>query len=140
MTSRRLRRRRYFDPRYRKSGNAFTSKEEAKSNIQRLLHVNDIDRTSNWSQRIGWRQLVMEVVQNFSFALHLYDMNDNVFAFFSVCWMMDTCYCVTPSSSLYHTVTSFRDSIAYYRSPPGYSLHHPSQDTDHSLYPYHKIQ
>uniref|UniRef100_A0A0E0JZV0 Uncharacterized protein n=1 Tax=Oryza punctata TaxID=4537 RepID=A0A0E0JZV0_ORYPU len=35
-----------------------------------------------WSQRIGWSQPVMEVVCYFSFVRRLYDMNENIFAFF----------------------------------------------------------
>uniref|UniRef100_A0A0D3GQJ4 Uncharacterized protein n=1 Tax=Oryza barthii TaxID=65489 RepID=A0A0D3GQJ4_9ORYZ len=38
----------------------------------------------DWLQRIGWSPPVMEVVCYFSFARHLYDMNENVFAFFLV--------------------------------------------------------
>uniref|UniRef100_A0A0E0NZH7 Uncharacterized protein n=1 Tax=Oryza rufipogon TaxID=4529 RepID=A0A0E0NZH7_ORYRU len=46
---RRLRRRRYFGPRYRTPDNTLTSKEVftwAKSNNRRLFHVGDIDKTS----------------------------------------------------------------------------------------------
>uniref|UniRef100_A0A0D3ERB2 Uncharacterized protein n=1 Tax=Oryza barthii TaxID=65489 RepID=A0A0D3ERB2_9ORYZ len=49
-----------------------------------------------WPQRIGWSPPVME--------------------------MMDGCYCATSSSSLYHTATSFHDSIVDYCSPPGCPL------------------
>uniref|UniRef100_A0A0E0JYF1 Uncharacterized protein n=1 Tax=Oryza punctata TaxID=4537 RepID=A0A0E0JYF1_ORYPU len=63
MTSQWLRRRRCFGPRYRTLGITFTSEEVftwAKSNNRRLLHVSDIDKTSNWLQRIGWSQPVIE--------------------------------------------------------------------------------
>uniref|UniRef100_A0A0E0DCQ4 Uncharacterized protein n=1 Tax=Oryza meridionalis TaxID=40149 RepID=A0A0E0DCQ4_9ORYZ len=56
--------------------------------------------------------------------------------------MMDGCYCATSSSFLYHTTTSFHDSIVdyYYCSPPGCTLQYKSQDTDRALHPYNKIQ
>uniref|UniRef100_A0A0E0K2W3 Uncharacterized protein n=1 Tax=Oryza punctata TaxID=4537 RepID=A0A0E0K2W3_ORYPU len=46
-----------------------------------------------WLQRIGWSPPVIE--------------------------MMNGCYCAMSSSSLYHTTTSFHDSIVDFRSPPG---------------------
>uniref|UniRef100_A0A0E0IBF5 Uncharacterized protein n=1 Tax=Oryza nivara TaxID=4536 RepID=A0A0E0IBF5_ORYNI len=67
-----------------------------------------------WPQRIGWNPPVTD--------------------------MMDGCYCPTSSSSLYHTTTSFHNSIIDYCSPPGCPLHYQSQDTDHALHPYSKIQ
>uniref|UniRef100_A0A0E0I6W7 Uncharacterized protein n=1 Tax=Oryza nivara TaxID=4536 RepID=A0A0E0I6W7_ORYNI len=35
----------------------------------------------------------MKVVCYFCFARRLYDMNENVFAFFCACYLMDGCYC-----------------------------------------------
>uniref|UniRef100_A0A0E0LJU0 Uncharacterized protein n=1 Tax=Oryza punctata TaxID=4537 RepID=A0A0E0LJU0_ORYPU len=67
-----------------------------------------------WPQRIGWSQPVMK--------------------------MLDGCYCVTSSLSLYHATTSFHDSIIDYHSPPGYTLHYQSQDINQPLHPYSKIQ
>uniref|UniRef100_A0A0E0DAV2 Uncharacterized protein n=1 Tax=Oryza meridionalis TaxID=40149 RepID=A0A0E0DAV2_9ORYZ len=41
-----------------------------------------------WPQKIGWSPLVMKVVCYFCFARRLYDMNENVFAFF-LCLLFD---------------------------------------------------
>ncbi|EAZ00426.1 hypothetical protein OsI_22449 [Oryza sativa Indica Group] len=66
--SQRLRQRRCFGPRCRMPSNAFTNKEEvftwAKNNNQRLLHVDDIDRTSKrWMATAAqpWQWLAMIV-------------------------------------------------------------------------------
>uniref|UniRef100_A0A0E0PYT6 Uncharacterized protein n=1 Tax=Oryza rufipogon TaxID=4529 RepID=A0A0E0PYT6_ORYRU len=90
-----MRRRHCFDPRRQTLGNTLTSKEvftRANSNNQRLLHVGDIDRTS-------------KLFAIFLLLVISIDMNEN---------MMDGCYCATSSSSLYHTATSFHDSIVDY--------------------------
>jgi hypothetical protein len=54
--------------------------------------------------------------------------------------MMDWCYRTMSSSSLDHTTTSLHDSIIDYYSPPSCALHYQSQDTNHPLHPYSKIQ
>uniref|UniRef100_A0A0D3HMU8 Uncharacterized protein n=1 Tax=Oryza barthii TaxID=65489 RepID=A0A0D3HMU8_9ORYZ len=121
---RRLRQMRCLSPRCRTLGSTFTSKE-AMSNNRRLLHVGDVDRTiksyiciscSMWlaaEDRVD--STVMEVVYYFCFARYLYDMNENVFAFFfCASYMMDGCCCITSSSSQYHAATSFHNSIIDY--------------------------
>uniref|UniRef100_A0A0E0P5F1 Uncharacterized protein n=1 Tax=Oryza rufipogon TaxID=4529 RepID=A0A0E0P5F1_ORYRU len=100
-----LRRRHCFGPRYRMLGNTLTSKEVftwsyiCTSCSMWLAAEYRVESASDGGCLLFFLLLVISI-----------DMNEN---------MMDGCYCATSSSSLYHTATSFHNSIVDYCSPPG---------------------